>query len=348
MFSAWNSKAAATWSQTASETWTRAAGLNETGFYHYALTDEKAPSDTFCRLAIEIHADSLEGRVARAWQMLRLLHPLLDCKFHQDDFAGLSLQYCWRERHERSDHSIFWKDEPTPWDEIRDDITNCPRIISDEHLSQLCIYTDTRITASEDKHETNEIKSRHGTRKLEIVLICSHAISDGIRIVHTMNDFATLLGGDLPARFKNTRDTDKLHFVLSRLPRAMEIQLPVRKRTPQELWHGAIAYILHGIRERKDMGAPHPTFSRAYSSSTQTSSSPPTTTTRQRILEFTRHETHALLTNCRRNRCTLGHLRREHGGIRTSRAAATRLDGLYWHTDRCTIPVSCFEAARRR
>lgn len=263
--------------------WSRDAGLNEASFYHYGLS-EGCPSDTFCRVRVRcFDTDRLKlildpVRQLHAWSMLRARHPLLDC--HIVSRHGV-----------RANESIRFRSTPTgrdaraaasfsiksmdSWEKERDILTNCvPRLISDECLSRLYLY------------------STQAANTLEIVMVCSHAITDAASILAAMNGYLSLLASNSPLE----ETSSIVSTLVSRLPSAAEAQMPCRKHTARERWREALAYVLWDIKQRKPKIAPHFTWTHK------------TPTTRQLIVEFDVRRTRSLVSCCRRERCTIGHL----------------------------------------
>lgn len=276
MFSQWNHPDLSSWTQNRDDMtdFTRQAGLNELGFYNYANSDIKAPSDTFIRLSCRHQPglDLSEARISHAWCILRTRHPLLDCHFTH---SPLTFHWICNDNLERARRSILHRPMFSNWDDERNDITNGSRIISDTQLSQLRIYKDPN------------------SANIEIVLICSHAISDALSLATCMRDFMAILGSPRPLKsFEGSIDT-----VVKRLPIALEGSLPHRERTLKTLWQAAIMYtIFQGRVARKAKTAPGFNWRDKHPE------------TRQVVYEFPAATTNALIQACRRQGCTVGHL----------------------------------------
>lgn len=290
MLEKWNHASLSTWSLDPSSSlqpaWSRHAGLNETGFYHYGLSNAKGPSDTFCRVRISSTSPTSRSlfrdsaRQLQAWDMLRARHPLLDSQLVVPPVADVNSNQALKLRYTTADRGVraaatFSVGTLDTWDEERNRLTNCSRLISTDCLSRL------------------RICKIPGTADLEVIMICSHVISDGISILVAMNDYLVLLTSRLSVVSGEIADD----AILARLPQAAEAQLPLRSHSARERWREAIAYVIWDIRQsRKAVTAPYFHW---------VDQDP---VTRQQVYEIDAQTTALLVRACRKERATLGHL----------------------------------------
>lgn len=197
----------------------------------------------------------------------------MDCELKKG--PELELSYHCNHRARRAEESFYYGPMTRSWEAERNDLSNCQRVISDHQLSYLRVF------------HADDLNS------LDVVLICSHAISDGVSMAICMNDYLSLLADKQPLTSREMT----LAETISRLPSASEAQLPIRQRTAKEFWQIAIAYTIHEIRERK---------SKVRIEGFDWNDINPITS--QQVFEFPRDLTQQLVVACRRQKCTIGHL----------------------------------------
>lgn len=283
MLKYWNNPASGVWKQDESDLtrFIRRAGCNEVGFYHYGRSDPKAPSDVFCRVSVALEPSQTshftEAELLYAWTILRSRHPLLDCQFKPSTNTNIEVQYICTDNASRARSSFSFEEKFLDWEETRNHLTNCPRIITDQQLSALNVYKE------------------QNSDRYDLVILCSHAISDGISISVCMNDLLRLLSSEGPLRAHEL----SIQEVVARLPPAMEAQMPQFRRTPRELWQAAISYVLLSVREERQKLGPRIVNFSGFGQ-------PPET--RQHMYQFSQDVTERLISTSRKNGCTVGHL----------------------------------------
>ncbi|ORY87634.1 hypothetical protein BCR37DRAFT_375508 [Protomyces lactucae-debilis] len=278
MFDHWNAPDLGQWTQNADGTYWRVAGLNEAGF-HYVASESKAPSDIFMRVRCRIgRAAVTRDRVLNAWILLRRQHPLLDARFVLD--SNLSTQYDLRIEYDpkgvedRAARDLHWLPMFESWEQERNALTNCSRVLNDNLLSSLRIY-----------HEP-------GSDVIELVWLVHHAISDGVSVTMATQDLLNSMASTNTALQSGVSSRP----VIQRLPLAMEGCFPPRIASSRQRWRNAILYT---IAQNRNKRKPPVTIWKHGNG---------VPVTRQRTYTFSTAMSRALLAACKRRGLTAGHL----------------------------------------
>ncbi len=257
--------------------WRRRAGFNETSFYLGGKAEnDYGASDMFCRMSCQMKSRPISDHILLdAWEFVRSTYPLLDSRIISsgDRALPLNIEYTSIDYKSRAKNTLIISDTTSSWEDIRDDLCNGKRLITDECLSLLYVF-------------------RNANAKFEMVLILSHCISDGRAGVNVMRSLMNALAN------QSVRNGTSVETVATRLPPAMEGCLQAKVANVRERWRMAIVSIMNINAKRLLNGLSIPTWDHEARHPIS----------RQLVCRFPIATTQSLQLACKKRGLTLGHL----------------------------------------
>ncbi|GAV98829.1 hypothetical protein LENED_000238 [Lentinula edodes] len=193
--------------------------LGDTETSYFLPSRESGVNDMYLHLGFSAQPQTIRrDRVANAWAILRLKHPLLACNIEMHDYDDIKFVLMPYASPESVLHSanenIFYRQGTK--EELIDSYLNGPRTLSAQRLS----YGPVQSTQVEDWFD------------YDLLLCTTHFIGDGMALHQCANDFFTLLS--------SKRSTEELHDIVKEqwrirygsqfselsLPRSLEERLP--------------------------------------------------------------------------------------------------------------------------
>ncbi|KAJ3909383.1 hypothetical protein F5879DRAFT_791535 [Lentinula edodes] len=211
--------------------------LGDTETSYFLPSRESGVNDMYLHLGFSAQPQTIRrDRVANAWAILRLKHPLLACNIEMHDYDDIKFVLMPYASPESVLHSanenIFYRQGTK--EELIDSYLNGPRTLSAQRLSCIFLSQESDRSHSRHTHPDGPVQSTQVEDwfDYDLLLCTTHFIGDGMALHQCANDFFTLLS--------SKRSTEELHDIVKEqwrirygsqfselsLPRSLEERLP--------------------------------------------------------------------------------------------------------------------------